>query len=76
MQLSEPLAFYTNYQNSKSLFYYSEKPYDYGPGFGVTIGAGLCYFVSAALACYIFCTFIRKLIKPAFKAEQEVGTYK
>lgn len=70
--LAEPLTFYTNYENSRSQFYYSERPYDYGPGFGLTIGAGLSLVVSGGLSIAMFCMMVRKFMKTAMNAEQQV----
>ena len=70
--LAEPLTFYSNYENNRSQFYYSERPYDYGPGFGLTIGAGLCLLVSGGLSITIFCMMVRKFMKSAMNPEQQV----
>lgn len=72
MQLAEPLVFYTNYQRSQSQFYYGERPFDYGPGFGITVGAGLALLISGGLGVVTFCGMTRRIIKTAFNPEQQV----
>lgn len=56
--------FVVNYQRSTSEFYYSEyHTFSYGPGFGLTIGAGLCLLGSGGLGCSLFCGIVMSLFK-------------
>lgn len=67
------IVFYVNYENNKSQFYNNDGAYDYGPGFGITVGAGVCLLISAGLGVYIFILIMRRLIhKSSFNPENEV----
>ena len=70
--------FVANYNASTNEFYYSEHhTFSYGPGFGLTIGAGLCLMGSGGIGAAIFCGIVRNLFTKGINGPQyaEVGCF-
>ena len=62
--LVEPIMFYSSYESSSTLFYANtEHSYDFGPGFGVTVGASISLLISGGLGAAMFCGMVRHLVK-------------
>lgn len=56
--------FYSNYSGSAATFYYPEKhTFDYGPGFGLTLGAGVSLLISAGIGVAMFVGMVKGILK-------------
>lgn len=66
----EPLLFFTNYRHEAQTFYGSDThQYDYGPGFGVTVGASISLLISGGLGAALFCGMVRSFVKQYMKPQ-------
>lgn len=59
-----PIVFYINYQSSSDLFYYSDShTYAYGPGYALTVVAGVALLISSGQGAVLFCCMVTKLLR-------------
>lgn len=59
----EPIVFFRHYEEEKETFFLTQDNYKYGPGFGMTIAAGVCLLVSSILGFVVFFTIVRKMMR-------------